>query len=174
MEYPDVRRAQQSDQERVGELWMQLLSEQASLDDRFDVAEDALERWENDFPMWLDDETARVYVAEDEEEILGFATARRWGPPPIYKESSEVYIDELYVQPDARRRGLGTQLLRAVRDWTDRLGAQRIRLNVLTANNAGRAFWAAQEAVPMTMIFTIERPNQNDEEVDEGSKKIGF
>ncbi len=174
MDFPDVRRAQQADQNRIGELWLRLLREQASLDDRFDVADDALERWENDFPMWLDDETARVYVAERDQEIVGFASARRWGPAPIYEESSEVFLDELYVQKDARRQGIGTQLLRAVRDWTDRLGAERIRLNVLTANNAGRAFWAAQEAVPLTMTFTIECSDRDDAADDEGSKKIGF
>lgn len=174
MDFPDVRRAQQADRDRIGDLWLRLLREQASLDDRFDVAEDALERWENDFPMWLDDETARVYVAERDQEIVGFASARRWGPAPIYKESSEVFLDELYVQKEARRQGLGTQLLRAVREWTDRLGAERIRLNVLTANDAGRAFWDAQEAVPMTMTFTIECSTRDTSPDDEGSKKIGF
>lgn len=173
-----MRRAQQSDQDRIGKLWMQLLDEQAALEGRFEIADDALERWENDFPMWLDDETSRIYVAERDEQIVGFATARRWGPPPIYKESSEVYLDELYVQPERRRRGLGTQLLRAVRDWADRLNAQRIRLRVLMANDAGRAFWEAQEAESLDVTFTIECSPQVDSEDgsedDEGSKKIGF
>lgn len=174
MEYPNVRRAQRTDQETVGELWMQLLDEQAALDDRFGVADDALERWKNDFPMWLDEETSRLYVAEDAGEVLGFVTARRWGPPPIYADSSEVYLEELFVHPEARRQGFGTQLVHAVVDWTDRLGAERVRLNVLTANNAARAFWAAQEAIPMTMTFTIERSPEGDRQADEGSKKIGF
>lgn len=169
-----MRRAQRTDQETVGELWMQLLDEQASLDDRFGVADDALERWKNDFPMWLDEETSRLYVAEDDGEVLGFVTARRWGPPPIYADSSEVYLEELFVHPEARRQGFGTQLVHAVVDWTDRLGAERVRLNVLTANNAARAFWAAQEALPMTMTFTIERSPEEDRQADEGSKKIGF
>ena len=173
MSYPDVRRAQPEDQAPVGDLWVRLLDEQDELEDRFGLADDARERWDNDFSLWLDDETYRVYVAERDDEIVGFATAHRWGPPPIYEESSEVYLDELYVRPDDRRGGIGTQLVDAVSDWTDRIGARRIRLNVLSANEDARAFWAAQDAVPLNLTFTIERTGREDEE-DEGSKKIGF
>ena len=175
MEYPNVRRAQNADQEAVGKLWQQLLSEQSELDDRMGVADDAPERWHNDFPVWLEDETARIYVAEADGALVGFVTARRWGPPPIYKESSEVYLDELYVRPDSRREGYGTQLVHAVRDWADQLEARRIRLRVLTSNQAGRSFWAAQEAIPMSMTFTIEGKQPPEKRgTDEGSKKIGF
>lgn len=173
MSYPDVRRAQPADQEPVGDLWRQLLDEQGALEDRFGVAEDARDRWDNDFPLWLEDETYRVYVAEPDDDILGFATAHRWGPPPIYAESSEVYLDELYVHPDARREGLGSQLVSAVQDWTDRIGARRLRLSVLSANEDARAFWTSLEAEPLKVTFTIEREGGETED-DEGSKKIGF
>jgi GNAT superfamily N-acetyltransferase len=175
MEYPDVRRAHGSDQEEVGELWVQFLNEQSDQDDRLGIADDAFDRWQNDFPVWLDDETARIYVAEGEDgRIEGFVAARRWGPPPIYEESSEVYLDELFVRPEARRAGYGTQLVHAVRHWADQIGARRIRLRVLTANQDGRAFWAAQNAIPMSMTFTIEAENPAEEASDEGTKKIGF
>ncbi len=175
MNYPDVRRAQMPDQEAVGQLWLQLLNEQSDHDDRMGIADDALERWTNDFPVWIEDETARIYVAEGENgNSVGFATARRWGPPPIYEESSEVYLDELFVRPDDRRSGYGTQLVNAVRHWANQLGARRIRLRALTANQDGRAFWAAQDAIPMSMTFTIEGAEPDESASDEGSKKIGF
>lgn len=174
MQYPDVRQAQPADQTAVGDLWIRLLEEQERLEDRFDVAEDARDRWNNDFPLWLDDDTYRVYVAEPKDKIVGFATAHRWGPPPIYKESSEVYLDELFVRPDDRRGGLGTQLVNAVRAWTDRIGARRLRFNVLAANEAARDFWVAQDADPLTLTFTIEQTDSKEEGDDEGSEKIGF
>lgn len=164
-----------ADQEAVGNLWLQFLNEQSEQDDRMGIADDAFDRWENDFPVWLEDETARIYVAEAENDVVGFVAARRWGPPPIYEKSSEVYLDELYVRPEARRDGYGTQLVNAVRNWSEELGAHRIRLRVLTANQNGRAFWAAQDAIPMSMTFTIEGEQPADAgEEDEGSKKIGF
>ncbi len=174
MNHPDVRQAQPADQEEVGDLWMALLNSQSEMDDRVGVAEDARERWENDFPMWLDDDTARLYVAENDDTIVGFASARRWGPAPIYEDSSEVYLDELYVRPGSRRQGYGTQLVRAVRHWADQIGARRVRMRVLTSNADGRAFWASQDAIPLSMTFTIEGEVADASASDEGSGKIGF
>lgn len=174
MPYPNVRRAQPADQSTVGDLWIQLLKEQEALEDRFGVAEDARDRWSNDFSLWLEDETYRVYVAESDDDIVGFATAHRWGPPPIYAESSEVYLNEVYVRPDERREGWGTQLVSAVRDWTKRIGARRLRFNVLAANEAARSFWTALDARPLTLTYTLERSDPEEETDDEGSKKIGF
>jgi GNAT superfamily N-acetyltransferase len=174
MDHPDVRQAQAADQEAVGDLWMELLTAQADLDERIGPSDDARERWENDFPMWLEDETARLYVVEADEDIVGFVSARRWGPAPIYEESSEVFLDELYVRPDHRRQGYGTQLVHAVRNWAETIGAHRIRLRVLTSNADGRAFWAAQDAIPLTMTLTIDGITEPNASTDEGTKKIGF
>jgi GNAT superfamily N-acetyltransferase len=181
MDHPDVRQAQAADRAVVGDLWTALLDAQSDLDDRIGVADDARERWENDFPMWLEDETARLYVAEDDDgTVVGFASARRWGPAPIYAESPEVFLDELYVRPEHRRQGYGTQLVHAVRAWSDRVGARRVRLRVLTANADGRAFWAGQDAIPLSMTLTIEGEGASDDEgvsesdAHEGTEKIGF
>ncbi len=169
-----IRRATEDDQEAIGALWATLLDEQAALEERMGVAEDARERWNNDFPMWLEDDTRRIFVA-DADAIVGFVSARRWGAPPIYKEEDEVFLDELYVVPDERRKGVGTRLVSAVRDWADELGARRIRLSVLAANTPARDFWAAQEAQPMTITLTMDCPGAPEAEGDdEGTKKIGF
>lgn len=151
-----IRRAQKRDREQLGALWMALLEEQAGLDPRFQVAGDALERWTNDFPVWLADETYRLFVAERGDALLGFATAERWGPPPIYEAAEEVYLNELYVVPGARRQSVGGQLAEAVRAWAASLEAERIRLGVLAANAAGQAFWKREGAETFTTTLTLE------------------
>lgn len=173
-DFPDVRRAQRDDQDRVGTLWIDFLNEQAALDDRFAIADDALERWTNDYAVWLSDETQAIFVAEQDGAVEGFATAHRWGPPPIYAASSEVYLDELYVAPAARRHGLGTQLVRAVRHWAESVGAGRIRLQTMTANDAARSFWAALDAAPFTTTLTMELDAPAAGSDDASSRTIGF
>jgi GNAT superfamily N-acetyltransferase len=175
-DFPDVRRASEDDQEAVGQLWLQLLHDQAALDERLEIADDALDRWRNDFAVWLADETRRVYVAApDDGAIEGFVTARRWGPPPIYEDASEVYIDELCVADDAQRSGLGTQLVAAVRHWAETLPAERIRFSVLAANEGGRAFWQALDGTPFSVTMTIELPAADPEEAAaEASRPMGF
>lgn len=173
MSAPTVRRAREDDQEAVGELWLSLLEAQADLDDRMGVAEDARARWDNDFSVWLEDETSRIFVAET-DTVVGFVSARRWGPPPIYRDEAEVFLEELYVVPSARRQGLGSALVEAVHDWAETLEAHRVRLSVLAANEAARAFWATQDAEPMTLTLTIDCPGPDAVHDDEGTKKIGF
>lgn len=137
-------------------LWLGLMREHAALEPRFGVADDALHRWQNDFPYWLADDDRRLFVAEAGGELVGFATAQRWSPPPIYRASDEVYLDELYVLPAARGQGLGRQLLGAVRAWAETVGAGRLRLGVLAANAEGRAFWERQQARVLSLVYTIE------------------
>lgn len=172
-DFPDVRRAQRDDQERLGTLWRAFLDEQAALDDRLDIADDALERWHNDFPMWLDDETRRIYVARADGAIQGFATAHRTGPPPIYAPAHEVYLDELYVVPEARRQGLGRQLVQAVQHWAEQLPAARIRLQMMSANDAANAFWEALGATPFSTSMTMELDAEPDASTPQ-RRRIGF
>ena len=173
-----IRRAAKRDQPRVADLWTAFLEEQAEHDPRFQLADDARARFENDFPVWLDDETQRTFVAERAEgeatgDLVGFATAHRWGPSPIYAEASEVFIDEFYVAPDARRQGAGSRLAEAVRDWADDLEADRLRLRVLHANEAGRAFWRSVGGAAFTTTMTVELEREDREEKPE-RRRIGF
>ena len=174
MPHPNVRRATKSDTDTLGDLWEALLDEQSDVENRLRVSEDARERWENDVPVWLSDETRRIYVAEDDGEIVGFATAHRTAPPPIYESEGEVYLDEIYVRPERRNKGFGAELVEAVTTWADHVQAERVRFSVLAKNSDARGFWESQEASPFTITYTIERTAQEPDGKDEGIKKIGF
>lgn len=167
-----VRRARKEDQDAMAFLWVQFLQEQAALDARFALAEDALTRWRNDYPLWLTDESRRIFVAEA-NGIVGFATAHRWWPPPIYEDASEIYLDELYVTPSARRSGVGRRLFEAIRTWAGSLGAERLRLGMLSANENGANFWHRMGARPFSVTLTIDL-----EKPPEGptapKRKLGF
>jgi GNAT superfamily N-acetyltransferase len=179
---PNVRPATKADADAVAALWEALLVEQAGLDDRLGVADDASDRWRNDFPHWIDDGTCCLFVAETEGDaaggatrLVGFARAHRTGPPPIYTPTEEVFLDELYVAPEARREGVGTRLADAVVAWADDLGADRLRLSVLAANGDGRAFWAAQQATPFSHTLTRELEGRGeDEQAAKPKNRLGF
>lgn len=169
-----IRRARKDDQEALAVFWLRFLEEQSSLDPRFGIAEDALERWMNDFSHWLHDERRRILVAERAEAVVGFVTAQRWVPPPIYAETVEVYIDELFVVPEMRGKGVGERLVDAVRRWAETLRADRLRMGVLAANGAGRRFWERQQGRPFSVTYTIEL--EKGREIGNESKKgrLGF
>lgn len=153
---PAIRRARKEDQQQIGTLWLRLLREHTAMDPRFGVADDALERWSNDFKLWLVDEQSCVFVAEQEGRLVGFVTACLWEPPPIYAVSEEVYLNELYVVAEARGEGVGHRLVEVVKAWAEAFPVERLRVGVLAANTAGRAFWERQQAKPLSLTLTIE------------------
>ena len=175
MKPPAIRRARKEDLPQVGTLWLRLLDEHAAMDPRFSVAADALERWSNDFDYQLDDEQSRVFVAEGEGGLVGFVTACLWQPPPIYAVSEEVYINELYVVPEARGQGVGYGLVEAVREWAEEAPVGRMRLGVLAANTEGRAFWERQHARPLSMTLTIDlKPSVAPAKTEKKKARLGF
>lgn len=152
-----VRRARESDRVSLAGLWADFLTEQADMDDRFAAAEDALERWDNDFAEWISARVHALFVAEDRhDELIGFVSAHLGYPAPIYRPELEAYLDELYVRPDRRRRGVAGELLDAVRGWAVEREARRIRLGVLAANQAASAFWDHAGARPFAATLLIE------------------
>lgn len=137
-------------------MWIDFLKEQAALDPRFVVSEDAVDRWRNDFPEWIGATVHGLFAAESDGELIGFASVHLWYPAPIYRSDLEAYLDELFVRPEWRRRGVATALLDAVREWAGDRQALRIRLGVLGANTGGQAFWRRRGATAFVETLLIE------------------
>lgn len=76
-------------------------------------------------------------VAEGERSaLLGLVSL---APCPTTAEAGEfVYLDDLYVRPEARGQGIGTELLAAARRWSVERGAVEIRL---TAEASDEGLW---------------------------------
>ena len=167
-----VRRARKGDSDAVGRLWIDLLQSQSKLDSRFQPSDDALQRWRNDFPEWVRRDSRRIYVAEGDGAIRGFVSAERWSTPPIYRDVREIYIDELYVEPAYRRRGLGRALVEEVALWAKSEGAHRLRAGALGANGEGRTFWERVGAEAFTVTYTLEVQEPEEPPIRRG--KLGF
>jgi GNAT superfamily N-acetyltransferase len=92
------------------------------------------ERWQRS----LADEGMRVYVAEDQREIVAFASGgRERAGEQDYK--GELYA--IYVLEEAQGRGHGRGLVRAVTGGLDELGLADMIVWVLRDNRRGRRFY---------------------------------
>ncbi len=170
-----IRKARAADEDDVVRLWMDLLRSQSLLDARFSPADDAQVRWRNDFGEWLDRESRRIFVAVLDGRIRGFITAERSSPAPIFESRAEIYIDELFVEPEVRRRGLATALVGAVRAWAESLGAERIRAGLVAANEEARSFWkfVGGETISITVGIELSAP-ESDHAPPPERRRIGF
>lgn len=100
----------------------------------------AIQRATPEVAQWTHDDYARVvsgemagWVAEESAGVAAFLTARRAGV--------DLEILNFAVRPDARRRGLGTSLLREALAWGRTFEAEKALLEVRASNQAALRFY---------------------------------
>jgi ribosomal protein S18 acetylase RimI-like enzyme len=124
-----VRPATEADEQVLRELWEEFEAE-------VPAPPEDVETWEQEWQDVRADigDRGAVYIAEDEEGVLGSARAKAIA-------GDVWYLAFAYVRPDARRRGVMKALLRElVREGRER-GSTRITLDVLAVNEVGVASW---------------------------------
>ena len=97
---------------------------------------------------WLRHEY-RAVIFELAESSVGYALFR--------VEPEHVYLRQLFVRAEYRRRGIARQAI----DWLWRnswRGASRLRIDVLVGNTVGAEFWRAIGFAPYCITMEMERP----------------
>ena len=124
-----IRRATEADQETIHELWQEFEDEVPQPDGFLP------EQWDEE---WADVQenlaTGAVFLAEDDAGPLGVARLQE-----MRQGSSHIHL--VYVRPRARRQGVTKAILRACADVARKQGAETVSLEVLLANDVGRAAW---------------------------------
>lgn len=92
--------------------------------------------------IWSDPEQ-EIVVAEQDEQLLGFAVLHRINKPenPFMKERDYLDIDEFCVDEAHRRQGVATALIAFVRAYAKDRGFSRIELNMWEFNQDALAFY---------------------------------
>ncbi len=124
-----VRRANESDEPVLRELWEALEAE-------IPAVPEEVETWEQEWQDVAADIGGRgvVFLGEEEGEVLGAVRARTI-------QANVWYVAFAYVRPAARGRGVLKQLLReAVREGRAR-GSERVTLHVDAHNEVGVGVW---------------------------------
>lgn len=124
-----VRRAEVADAEVLGRLLHDFNTE-------FDSATDPAPVLEERFRRLLPDPAVLAFLAERDE---GFAlvTLR----PAIWFDGPVATLDELYVVPGLRDRGIGTALIAAVRAGVRERGCPELHINVDEVDVEARRFY---------------------------------
>jgi ribosomal protein S18 acetylase RimI-like enzyme len=124
-----IRRATEADQATLRELWDEFQLEVPE-PDHF-VPETWDEEWGE---MQKNLATGAVFLAEDDGGPVGVARLEE-----SHQGSSHIHL--VYVRPRARREGVTKALMRACAEVAREQGSRTISLEVLLANEAGRATW---------------------------------
>ena len=89
---------------------------------------------------WIEADSTKYIVAEEEEEIIGEAILILEGDEEYTDYSTEAFFRSLYVLPEHQKRGIGTSLLQKAEDLIPE-DRKRIKTMVLKENSTARTFY---------------------------------
>lgn len=86
----------------------------------------------------LTEPEVQLVVAEDAGRVVGSGYARIEQAKPYLKHQDYAYLGFMYVHPNYRGRGVNTQIVEALRQWTASQGVTEMRLEVYFENQTAR------------------------------------
>ena len=133
-----IRRARAGDERRVAEFAIRLFDQHVEYDpERFSTfanVDGAAKFYRSRFET----PDSAVFVAEVENEIIGFAYVER--DPLNYAELLEngAWLHDIYVDEHARSEGVGKELIKAAAEAAKQMGAEKLLLTVAAKNSAAQ------------------------------------
>ncbi len=132
----------ESDIPAIQELMTQLAQSDYPYDTKVDVqwayTADGL-KYINDS---ISDPGKACFVVEHLKKVLGYATASI-KELPSWRQSKVAETENVYINENHRRNGLGKKLVQTVIGWAKELKANRIAVNVFSPNNKAIGFYNA-------------------------------
>jgi len=139
-----IRRAAREDIPALGRLGALLLRTHHDFDpQRFMAPQPETEEGYGWFlGTQLRDPESAVFVAQRGEDVIGYVYAGL--EPQSWKELREAcgFVHDVVVDPDARRRGAASALIKAAMDWLRDRGAPRVVLWTAERNDAAQHLFA--------------------------------
>lgn len=114
----------------------------------YETRPDYFGKRECSFPKNAYDETLAapeclMIGAFEGETLLGMAGATCWNKSGMIEGIKTVCLDNIYVLPEGRRRGIAKELFLAVENWARAQGAVRLDLHVWDFNKNALALYEA-------------------------------
>jgi ribosomal protein S18 acetylase RimI-like enzyme len=158
---PDVsiRRIDAQDLDIVEPLWNALREHHARVSPHLGAPRSRADSWTRrraQYEQWLSEPEAFLLLAAHGERPIGYAMVHlRAGSPtwPMGGRAGEV--ETLSVHPDARGRGVGTMLLRAVQRELAALGVDELSLHVISANQRAMSFYERHGLRPFAQWLAV-------------------
>jgi ribosomal protein S18 acetylase RimI-like enzyme len=106
--------------------------------------------------QWLCAPLARIFVAPDSGQPLGYAMIRVIDAPGSWQWGDQVgVLETLVIHESARGSGAGSALLGAAREYLAGLGIQIMQISVLAGNDGALRFYYREGAVDFTQTLVM-------------------
>jgi GNAT superfamily N-acetyltransferase len=154
LEIMEIRKLAESDYDMVVELYKELdeLHVQARPD--YFVHRDKDEIYPKDaFVHNLSHPGVLELGTFENEQLVGFIRASLWEESGMVKDVKTVCLDNIYVLPAYRRRGVAARLFAEFESWAKEQGAVRLDLHTWGFNKSAIALYQAMGMTPQRYVF---------------------
>ena len=91
--------------------------------------------------------------AFENEQLAGLVRASLWHESYMRKDVKTVCLDDIYVLPACRRRGIAARLFAEVEAWAKEQGAVRLDLHTWDFNKNAISMYQAMGMTPQRYVF---------------------
>ena len=140
----EIRKAQPDDIPKLTGLWLEFMEYHRRLDPDYELAEGALDRWVDYVTSKFNDESAQLFVADSDGELVAYSGAVIREYPPVFTIEKYGFIEEIAVTEKYRRQGIAQQLFEAAEKWLLSHHLDRIEVRIDSANPASQGFFRGQ------------------------------
>jgi len=131
-----IRPFRQGDLEQLTEFWRELQSDPVVAGDFCLLSEENVTRWQRYVMKVHEEDEEQILVAEIAGKIVGYVFFLSRAEFPLETRYTWASINELYVHPEHRRKGIATELMKQAFKHLKSMGVTYMRLNVMTENHA--------------------------------------
>ena len=95
------------------------------------------------FKTRLNDENTKIFVFEENRELLGYCITRIWeyNNHHLFYDMTILEIYDMCVSEKARGKGIGRLLFNHAKDYAKKIGAAKMELSVWSFNKNAREFY---------------------------------
>jgi GNAT superfamily N-acetyltransferase len=136
-----IRPGRREDAAEAARLWMQSAEEHTSHDRVYETSPGAEKTMRRFLADVAKSSYSFLFVAVVGDRTVGFISGELRQGSPTFLPKTWASVDDVFIEPEYRNRGMGRALLQSVHAWAQERGADGISLQVAAANSRGRKFY---------------------------------
>ena len=149
-----IRHATIQDIPQIIPLWRELSEMHGEMEPMFKIVDNAEEKFAEYLNLILTKESYSVFVAEIDSKIVGYIIAGISTTPEVFVIRRRLYIQDMMVSPEYRRKGIARKLVGEVFVLAKERDIEKMDLLAAVKNEESNKFWRAMGFEPALNCMT--------------------